>query len=542
MLRSTAKYALLIAALLCLTGPARAESAGDRVPPPGYWDGGKWIGYVPAHLKNAQRDDRPSATATQAVPKTSATASVTGTNQRAGVSASRGDESRELRLEPLAANERAAVSASRGYAASEGRQVAVKPAATASASRERSVVRTSYEEGVPMDVEDGMVYEGESIGATSGAYCADGNCGESECDSCGPQVYREYGRVYASGEYLGWWTEGMRVPVLATTSTAGTAQAQAGVLGQASTRILFGDEGLDRDMRSGARFKLGLWLDPCRQGGVEVTYMSLAEKRDTFSGSNHDYTILARPFFNTVTGREDARLIVFPAVVEGSMAVASTTDLQGIELVWRRATRQECYARDDFLIGYRWAQLTDTLRIDESTVSLAGATAGDTIDLFDAFDTRNRFHGVELGLSSQRQLGGCWSLDLLGKVALGNVNSSVQINGQAIAVADGETSITPGGLLAQPTNMGNYDRNSLASIIELGISLRRQFDCGLEATFGYSFMYWSDVSRAGDQIDRDINTTQLPPGPLVGEPRPEFSFRNTDFWAQGLNVGLEYAF
>jgi hypothetical protein len=133
---------------------------------------------------------------------------------------------------------------------------------------------------------------------------------------------------------------------------------------------------------------------------------------------------------------------------------------------------------------------------------------------------------------------------LLGKVALGNVNSSVHINGQAtsVVVDPPDTSVTPGGLLAQPTNMGNYDRNSLAAIIELGMSLRRQFACGLEATVGYSFMYWSDVSRAGDQIDRDINVSQLPPGPLVGAPRPEFSFRNTDFWAQGLNAGLEYAF
>ena len=90
--------------------------------------------------------------------------------------------------------------------------------------------------------------------------------------------------------------------------------------------------------------------------------------------------------------------------------------------------------------------------------------------------------------------------------------------------------------------MGHYERDSLAAILELGIGVRRQFACGLEATFGYTFMYWSDVTRAGDQIDRDINVSQLPPGPLVGAPRPEFSFHNTDFSAQGMHVGLEYAF
>jgi hypothetical protein len=59
---------------------------------------------------------------------------------------------------------------------------------------------------------------------------------------------------------------------------------------------------------------------------------------------------------------------------------------------------------------------------------------------------------------------------------------------------------------------------------------------------GYSFIYWSRVARAVDQIDRDVNITQQPPGPFVGAPRPEFILRTTDFWAQGLNFGLEWKF
>ena len=75
---------------------------------------------------------------------------------------------------------------------------------------------------------------------------------------------------------------------------------------------------------------------------------------------------------------------------------------------------------------------------------------------------------------------------------------------------------------------------------ELGISLRRNLNCRLAATFGYSFLYWSRVERAGDQIDTTVNPTQIPPGALAGEARPAFPFNTTDFWAQGVRFGLEY--
>ena len=48
--------------------------------------------------------------------------------------------------------------------------------------------------------------------------------------------------------------------------------------------------------------------------------------------------------------------------------------------------------------------------------------------------------------------------------------------------------------------------------------------------------------HAGEQIDLGINPTQIPPGSLVGEARPIFPFRDSDFWAQGLHFGVEFWF
>jgi hypothetical protein len=59
---------------------------------------------------------------------------------------------------------------------------------------------------------------------------------------------------------------------------------------------------------------------------------------------------------------------------------------------------------------------------------------------------------------------------------------------------------------------------------------------------GYDLLYWSDVARAPDQIDRRINPSQIPPGALLGVSRPEHTLRTTDFWAQGLTLGVVYQF
>lgn len=51
---------------------------------------------------------------------------------------------------------------------------------------------------------------------------------------------------------------------------------------------------------------------------------------------------------------------------------------------------------DHFVIGYRYQQLDDRLRIREATESLDasfGVPSGTTLDLLDRFDTENRFHG-----------------------------------------------------------------------------------------------------------------------------------------------------
>ena len=104
-----------------------------------------------------------------------------------------------------------------------------------------------------------------------------------------------------------------------------------------------------------------------------------------------------------------------------------------------------------------------------------------------------------------------------------------------------------GGLLAEPSNIGIRSQDRFAVIPEMGVKLGYNFTPNIKAFVGYTFMYVSNVARPGDQIDRTVNISQQPillgttavNPPLVGAARPFPLFQTTDFWAQGVNFGLE---
>jgi hypothetical protein len=58
---------------------------------------------------------------------------------------------------------------------------------------------------------------------------------------------------------------------------------------------------------------------------------------------------------------------------------------------------------------------------------------------------------------------------------------------------------------------------------------------------GYTILYWTNVLRPGDQIDREINSTLLAgETPSLPPLRPMFDFKETNALVQGLNVGAEF--
>jgi hypothetical protein len=335
------------------------------------------------------------------------------------------------------------------------------------------------------------------------------------------------------------------LPPLVTTSPVGTPRELAGVLGVPSTTVLFPDDVISNPERSGGRFTIGFWFDREQLIGLESTSLFLAERSLRFLDGSNGVPILARPFFDVLSGMEASELVAFPGVLAGNIAVTTSSQLWGTELNLRTNCWRGCFWHVDWLAGVRFLGLDDNLSIAEGLTVPAGtgALAGSSILVQDSFSTHNLFVGGQTGLDVGFSRGR-WSLDLLAKVALGNTHEQATISGYSqFAVPGLPVSVQQGGLYALPTNIGHFSRDRFAVVPEAGVTIGFQITRYLRALVGYSFLYNSAVIRPGQQIDRGVNVTQLPsqvgPGTLVGPARPAPILQGTDFWAQGLSFGLE---
>src|SRR4029077_7162511 len=112
----------------------------------------------------------------------------------------------------------------------------------------------------------------------------------------------------------------------------------------------------------------------------------------------------------------------------------------------------------------RYLHLDEKLRIQEG-VQVSGTAAnfaGDHIGVLDDFATVNDFYGGQIGGRAAFRYSR-WEAMLSAKVALGDVHERVTIGGAtAITPPGGTTAVMPGGLLALPTNSGNFHRDAFA--------------------------------------------------------------------------------
>jgi hypothetical protein len=312
------------------------------------------------------------------------------------------------------------------------------------------------------------------------------------------------------------------------------------VLGQPDTLILVGSDDFDTGPQPAGRVTLGWWCDPgCR--GIQASYLGLGEQTTRFQASSDEIPILARPFINNQANA--AMLVAHPNFLEGSIGVETTSELQTLEALFRQRVFEAGNSRVDFLFGYQYARLDESLRIDQFSEWIApqaNIIPGTTQRLFDQFDAENQFHGGVLAVNYERQCG-LWSLEALLKVGLGNSHSQVQINGSTTNTVPNAGSATfVGGLLAQQTNIGVYEQDQFAVIPELGVTLARQLSDRVRVRIGYSVLYWNNLARPSEQIDPVVS--QFPPQPPAGTQQPRFQFVDGSFWAQGLHFGAECRF
>lgn len=344
------------------------------------------------------------------------------------------------------------------------------------------------------------------------------------------------------GEFLYWWTSPLITPPLVTSSPGNTPVDEAGVLGEPGTNLLLGTE-LNDDIRGGARFTGNLWFDSWQNTGLEASYMFLGTESTEFAITSNQLPIIARPFFNSEIGSQDSELVAYPGQLTGGLGVDAETSFQMADILYRWNVSRDEWRRFDLVFGYRFAYLKDDIRIRDSLTSISqdsGLAPGTTLIVTDRFAATNYFNGIELGLAGQRQTR--WGdIDFWLKTALGNTRMKSSISGSTVTTSNGVTEYTDAGFLALPTNIGNRHHDEFSTIVELGAKYNRDFG-PWRASIGYNVLLWSAVGRGGDLIDSEVNTSQLPPGLLNGEPTPRFRERQRSFWAQGVTFGLERYF
>jgi len=367
-------------------------------------------------------------------------------------------------------------------------------------------------------------------------------------DAFGPGGVRQ-SRFYFTGEYLLWWTKQDKVPPLSSTSGD---PFDNGIIGNPTTELIFGGDGIGGGPQSGFRFGAGFWLDnDCKQVAVEVRGFYLAPTTTDFSANSNEYPTLARPFFNVNQGIEFAEITAFPGRFTGSQYVDAATNLFGAEANLACCLCCGCNYRADLFGGFRFVELQDSINFVEDFHGLPTAPAPYTstnIVSQDFFSTRNEFYGPQFGMSGEYNYG-ILSFEARAQLAVGDTHQTFLIDGdQALTpVGSTHTTISKGDLYALPSNIGRYERDRFSVIPEIDFNVGVMLTRHLRAFVGYDFLYWNNVARAGEQIDRNIDITQVPNFPVpgvasAGQTRPSAPRDSTDFWAQGVTFGFEFRY
>lgn len=373
-------------------------------------------------------------------------------------------------------------------------------------------------------------------------------CGSDSTSCLAPNDHRGWMSV----DYLLWSLKGAALPTPLLT-TGSVADEVSGALGQPGTRILYGGSEQSFDVFSGMRFGAGFWL-PSGELGIELGGFIL-EKRVTGFSTQSDANgspLIGRPFFNPLEDAENTLIDSIPGSVVGGVDIRSELRLWG----WEANVTSRWSDTAHLLLGYRTLDLRESLRITDVVSPLESDVltfqgnfidAGSLLADFDQFSTHNQFHGVQLGGRGHVSIGRL-DLGVVGKLGVGWTRQTVSIDGASfLKTPGGAISVVPGGLLAQTTNIGRHSDDQFTVVPEVGLSASFQIKPRLRVRAGYNYLYWSSVVRPGDQIDRTVNPRLVPTAQDFGLPagppsRPGVSIDRTDFWAHGLDFGLEYRY
>jgi hypothetical protein len=400
---------------------------------------------------------------------------------------------------------------------------------------------------------------------------------------------------YAGADYLMWWVNHGPAPILLTTAPNNGLNANGltgGVLGQPGTIVLFTGRDLEFGAFSAIRATAGVGLGEDGFWALEAGGFILPKRSVNFTriGNSDGTPLLTIPYLDAVTAQQksldvNSQDIDGKPFLSGSFAIHSDILVWGYEINAVAHSIRTAERSFEILVGFRSLTLNENLSINQifssaqdDVLTLQFPRAGQGADSYfflpkeaivkvvDSFATRNQFYGANVGGRFGWDFGRL-SADLTAKIAVGVTHQQVEIDGSSfssLVKLNPNSNVTtpnlttPGGMFALQGNIGSFTQNPFTVVPEIGFNLNYAVASWLNLRVGYSGIYWSNVARPGAQIDTVLNSKLIPTGPLVnaGPPggavgaflpgleqgRPYFVFRETAFWAHGVNFGLEFRY
>lgn len=390
---------------------------------------------------------------------------------------------------------------------------------------------------------------------------------------------------WLESEYLLWKTKETPLPVPLLTS-ATLSDPVPGALGQPGTKILMGKNKIDLSWQHGFRISLGGCIEECRQIGIEGCFFMLPKKsyQQSIQTSGEPGSLnLAVPIYD-ITGLWGLRGIpgetvfilpgpLFGPGFQGRFTLKLSSRLLGSEFNVLANVLNRCRFKMDFISGFRWVQLKESLLFMGETAALPNADVSGFYNCRDSFNTNNDYYGSQVGLKGQYNVDR-WLFMGFFKTALGCMHQKVRIDGKSqtsngnlfYMTKNTSQEVLLGGIFSEPTNLGSHHHYKVAALVETGFKLSYQFVECCNIGLGYNFLWLNHLLRPGDQIDRNLNPTRtalaeasrdslgvgpdkpVPFGSATAAPRPRGAERpdhkhhNGNYWAQGLSISLEFQF
>ncbi len=407
--------------------------------------------------------------------------------------------------------------------------------------RDTSAVQPNTGQPVPL----GTLFNGEVCPDCQNQVCS---CDLCDCNSfvCGVTTNPPW---WIRGEFLGWTIKGDQLPALVTSSPVGTDPMLAGILGP-PRRFVFGDDLVHSGMRPGGRVTAGIWLNECRDWGLQGDLFGLEGPNNDFLMESDGDPILARPFFNTDPGvnAPDAQLIALSGTNRGSIFIDNDGQVYSGSLALRRNTRcctvtrfgRDINQRVDVIVGGRYLRFGETLNFTETLEPTGGFFAPGTFyRLNDHIEAANDFYGAELGVEFLRQKRRS-VVELSARVAFGDMRRRLRATGATTVTVPGSPALAtlPGGFHVPAQGFDEFD-DEFSVIPQARIACGYFIRTNLQFHVAYDFMFITNIVRPSSGIRTSFPGTSL----VSGLPSDNtLTFVNTNAWIQGISMGLTLNF